>query len=145
MCRGLRAVAGGGGSVAAAKPGIHGAGAAGGEQTSRRRLGQLRTLPWWPPGPPAPRPSWAGFSTSGNAALAPLRARAGRKKRISVSIWLLNLGLGRRDQISAGREGADRKALSEPPHPSPSVTEQREPFTKAILLGVKRQERSVCE
>lgn len=65
------------------------------------------------------RPSRASAAL-GNAALAPLRAQ-GSRNRISASIWLLNLEFWEgRDRISAGREGADRKALcSLPPPPIP--------------------------
>lgn len=145
---GLCAVAGVGVVLPLQTQGFTRAGAAGrlNRQASDWGPGQPGTCPGGP-GPPTQGPQRAGCSTSGNAALAPLRAQ-GRQERISVSIWLLNLEFWEgRDQISAGREGADRKALcraSPPPHP-PSVTDRGTIYKRPILLGVERQERSVCE
>jgi len=53
----------------------------------------------------------------------------GQAAGISASIWLLNLEVWEgRARVSAGREGADRKARPQPSPSPPALTE--EPFTK---------------
>ena len=100
MCHGLRAVAGTGAVLPLQNQGFTRAGATGrlNRQELERRPGQPGTCPGGP-GPPTQGPHGAGFSTSGNAALAPLRAQGRQEKNFSFNL-ASKFGV-------LGREGSD--------------------------------------
>lgn len=100
MYHGLCAVAGVGVVLPLQTQGFSRAGAAGrlNRQASDRGPGQPGTCPGGL-GPPAQGPQRAGFSTSGNAALAPLRAQGRQEKNFSFNL-ASKFGV-------LGREGSD--------------------------------------